>query len=38
MFLLDCGMAFPDGEMLGVDLVLPDFTYIERETKIKSRV
>lgn len=29
MFILDCGMAFPDGEMLGVDLVLPDFTYVE---------
>ena len=30
MFLLDCGMAFPDGEMLGVDMVIPDFTYVER--------
>ena len=30
MFLLDCGMAFPDGDMLGVDLVIPDFTYLER--------
>lgn len=29
MFILDCGMAFPDGEMLGVDLVLPDFSYVE---------
>ncbi|MGN0441245.1 MAG: ribonuclease J [Acutalibacteraceae bacterium] len=29
MILLDCGMAFPDGEMLGVDLVLPDFSYVE---------
>ena len=39
MFLLDCGMAFPDGEMLGVDLVLPDFTYIERnKDKIKGIV
>ena len=28
--LLDCGMAFPDGDMLGVDLVIPDFTYIEQ--------
>ncbi|MEE1281819.1 MAG: ribonuclease J [Acutalibacteraceae bacterium] len=39
MFLLDCGMAFPDGEMLGVDLVLPDFTYIrENIDKIKGIV
>ncbi|MEF2920310.1 MAG: ribonuclease J [Acutalibacteraceae bacterium] len=39
MFVLDCGMAFPDGEMLGVDLVLPDFTYIkENIDKIKGIV
>ena len=29
IFILDCGMAFPDGDMLGVDLVIPDFTYVE---------
>ena len=28
MLLLDCGLMFPDAEMLGVDLVLPDFTYL----------
>ncbi len=39
MFLLDCGMAFPDGDMLGVDLVIPDFTYLERnKDKIKGIV
>ncbi|MEE0858462.1 MAG: ribonuclease J [Acutalibacteraceae bacterium] len=37
MFILDCGMAFPDGEMLGVDLVLPDFTYVKDNiNKIKG--
>ena len=30
MFLVDCGLAFPDHDMLGVDLVLPPFTYVER--------
>ena len=30
MIIVDCGMAFPTDDMLGVDLVLPDFTFIER--------
>lgn len=39
MFILDCGMAFPDGDMLGVDLVLPDFTFIEEnQDRIKGIV
>lgn len=37
MFLVDCGLAFPDPEMLGVDLVIPDFSYVERnKEKIKG--
>src|SRR5256714_672721 len=27
--ILDCGLMFPDLEMPGVDLVLPDFTYLK---------
>lgn len=30
MFLVDCGLAFPDPDLLGVDLVLPDFTFVEK--------
>ncbi len=30
MFLVDCGLAFPEPDLLGVDLVLPDFSYVER--------
>lgn len=28
ILLVDCGLMFPDLDMLGVDLVLPDFTYV----------
>jgi ribonuclease J len=39
MVIVDCGMAFPDGDMLGVDLVIPDFTFVERNAdKIRGIV
>lgn len=28
MFIVDCGLAFPNAELPGVDLVIPDFTHI----------
>ena len=30
MLIVDCGLAFPDDDMPGVDLVVPDFTYLEK--------
>lgn len=29
IIIVDCGLSFPDQDMLGVDLVIPDFTYIK---------
>ena len=28
MLIVDCGMSFPEDDMLGIDVVIPDFTYI----------
>ena len=37
LIVIDCGIAFPDESMYGVDLIIPDITYlIENESKIKG--
>lgn len=33
MVVVDCGLIFPDEEMLGIDLVIPDMTYLEKNAE-----
>lgn len=37
IILVDCGLEFPDDDMLGVDIVIPDFTYlVKNQEKVKG--
>ncbi len=34
MFIVDCGLSFPETDQLGVDFVIPDFTYVEKNADL----
>lgn len=37
MIIVDCGVGFPDSDMFGVDLVIPDFSYvIQNKSKLRG--
>ena len=39
ILVVDCGLGFPDDEMYGVDIVIPDFTYlVKNQNKVRGIV
>lgn len=39
ILIVDCGMSFPEDEMFGIDIVIPDFEYLEKNSnKIKGMI
>ena len=39
ILIIDCGLSFPDDEMYGIDIVIPDFTYLIRNAyKVRGMI
>lgn len=39
ILIIDCGLSFPEDEMYGIDIVIPDFTYvIKNKEKVKGMI
>lgn len=39
MLIVDCGLVFPDSDMFGIDLVIPDFTFVvQNKEKIQGLI
>ncbi|MEL7656805.1 MAG: ribonuclease J, partial [Bacillota bacterium] len=39
IMIIDCGLSFPDDEMFGIDIVIPDFSYlIKNREKVKGMI
>jgi hypothetical protein len=37
IFVMECGLKYPDGDQLGIEMIIPDFRYLrENQSRIKA--